>query len=128
MNVLVDTTAWYAYFVRSDRFHTQAVNYFSTNPSIYTNSAVIEETLALLHHRVGKHETIIAARLMFNMCGDSISYTTAQDDENIIKFYTIAPAYIDYVDASLVWLSRKLDIPVFTFDAHFRTMKVAIVP
>lgn len=128
MTVIVDTTAWYAYFVVKDLFHQEAIAYFQTKPQVVTTNIVFEETLALIHHRQGKRVAVAASKNIQEICGANLRYITSREDKEILDLYKKSIRGLDYVDASVVWLARKLDIPVFTFDAHFRTMKVAIVP
>jgi predicted nucleic acid-binding protein len=128
MKIFVDTTAWYGFFVQNDQFHTKATEYFSSQPKLTTSGIVIEETLALMHHRVGKREAVMAGQLVHQMCDGSIWYITAKENDEIIHLYRSTPRYIDYVDTSIIWLCRKLELPVFTFDAHFKKMGLTIVP
>lgn len=128
MTVIVDTTAWYAYFVVKDLFHHEAIGYFQTKPQLITTNIVFEETLALIHHRQGKRVAVTASKNIHEVCGVNLRYITSREDEEILALYRESMRGLDYVDASVVWLARKLDIPVFTFDAHFRTMKIVTVP
>lgn len=128
MNVFVDTTAWYGYFVGNDQFHNQATQCFNQRPKLTTSSIVLEETLALMHHRVGKRETAYAAQIICQMCDGSVWYMTAKENDEIIHLYRSTPAYIDYVDASIIWLCRKIEISVFTFDSHFKKIGLSVVP
>ena len=50
MIAFVDTSAWYAYFDKSDRFHPQAVRFLSQSHELITSDVVFIETCALLHN------------------------------------------------------------------------------
>jgi len=47
MKVIVDTTAWYGYFVKSDKFHDESVAFIDTKPEIIISNIIFEEVLAL---------------------------------------------------------------------------------
>ena len=128
MTVIVDTTAWYAYFVVKDLFHHKAIEYFQTKPQLITTNIVLEETFALIHHRQGKRVAVAAGKNIQEICGANFRYITSHEDEEILDLYKKSIRGLDYVDASVVWLARKLDIPIFTFDAHFKTIKMITVP
>src|SRR3989338_9779607 len=120
MKVIVDTTAWYGYFVKSDKFHDESVAFIDTKPEIIISNIIFEEVLALLHHRVSKKFAAEAGKTVLGLCAHTTPYVSAEENEDIMRLYAHSMQYIDYVDASIVWLSRKFDLPVFTFDEHFK--------
>lgn len=128
MNILVDTSGWYALIVSKDLFHEQAKKFFQTSPIVTTSTLIFEEVLALVHARQGKTIALKASATIKEYCEDRFLYISPKDNEEILDLYQKTGNSIDYVDASVVWLSRKLDIPVFTFDAHFKKMKVKTLP
>lgn len=127
MNVLVDTSGWYALVVSKDLFHEQARNFFQKSPIVTTSSLIFEEVLALVHARQGKLIALKASAIIKAYCEGRFLYISSVDNEEILDIYQKTGKSIDYVDASVVWLSRRLDLPVFTFDAHFKKMNVQVV-
>ncbi len=126
--ILVDTSAWYAFFVAEDMFHQDSRRVFEAESNFVTVFTVFEETLALLHHRQGKKLGLLAARLIPQISARGLEYVSRKENEAIVATYKALPRYIDYVDASLVYFSKKLDAPVFTFDEHFLKLKTPTVP
>jgi predicted nucleic acid-binding protein len=128
MKVLLDTSAWYGFVSKDDQFHTRAVNYLKKDPFLLIPYPVLEELTAILHHRKGKRNTIIALQELRISNISKIIYLNEKEDKEIWKLYTSLTSKIDYVDASIIWLARKLTIPVFTFDKHFKNIGLKLVP
>ncbi len=128
MKAAIDTSAWYPYFVTGDKFYQQAINFFTPDLQLITTNTVFEEVLAIVHHRHGKKSAMRAGEAMLTFDNNSFWVISAEENEEVMNIYRSSIQQLDYVDASLVWLARKLDIPVFTFDAHFRKMRIATVP
>lgn len=125
---MIDTSAWYPYFVTGDKFYPQAIEYFTPELQLVTTNTIFEEVLAIIHHRHGKKAAIRAGETMLTFTNNSLWVVSAEENKEVMNIYRSSIQKLDYVDASLVWLARKLDIPVFTFDAHFKRMKVVTVP
>ncbi|MBI2009865.1 MAG: PIN domain-containing protein [Candidatus Chisholmbacteria bacterium] len=55
MNLVLDTSAWYAYLFKKDKFYHQAKTTVNLNkPSFVIPYPVIEELAAIIHNRKGK--------------------------------------------------------------------------
>lgn len=128
MKVVIDTSAWYPYFVTGDKFYLQAIEYFTPELQLITTNTVFEEVLAIIHHRHGKKAATRAGETMLTPDNNLFWVISAEENKEVMNIYTASMPQLDYVDASIVWLARKLEIPIFTFDAHFRKMKIATVP
>lgn len=122
MKLILDTNAWYAYIVEPDKFHPAATIIIEKNPYIYIVYPVLEELSALVHYRLGKKITQKSVyQFAYHSSHSEIVYIKAQDDQEIWEIYNQTPNQLSYVDASVIWLSRKLDLPIFTFDRHLRS-------
>lgn len=130
MKVIVDTSAWYAFFIASDPYHSESKEFIKINPHLVTPFTIIEELAAVINNRQGKTQALKSVMAIQNMDlgGEAIHFITSEDQNEILIQFQNTPAYIDYVDASVLWLSRKLNLPVFTFDEHFRKLKIPVVP
>lgn len=121
MKLILDTNAWYAYIIKPDKFHHAATTIIKENPYIYIPYPVLEELSALTHYRLGKKITQKSVYpFAYHSSRSEIVYVNAQDDQEIWEIYNQTQSKLSYVDASVVWLSRKLDLPIFTFDRHLR--------
>ena len=130
MKVVLDTSAWYGYIFSDDSFHHQAKSFLTKfKPDLITPYPVLEELAAIAHHRKGKSPvmTYVFKPLLQSRHNQTV-YLSPQADHQIWDIYQQTPAKIDYVDASVIWLSRKLDLPIFTFDRHFRNLDLNLVP
>ncbi len=128
MRAVADTSGLFAFFIRLDRFHERANTFLLEKPTLITTNYVIEETLALLYHRAKKPLALKALQLFKTLYADDIVYVTRSEHDAISDIFENSPLFIDFVDASVLWLSKTMDLPIFTFDAHFRKMKVKVVP
>ena len=128
MKAILDTSGWYAYILEADEFHKQAVEFVKKKPKLAMPYPVLEELIALLHHREGKKNTIAALEALRNLSDTEVVFIGYEEEKQIWGLYKKAGSKIDYVDASIIWLAKKLDLPVFSFDAHFKKLGLAFVP
>ena len=126
--IVSDTSAWYAFIVGSDKFHNASVEFLNTKPKLITTNIIFEECLALLHHRIGKDSALAASKAIPGLSWKGIRYITKEEDREILKLYENTNKQIDYVDASVIWLSKQLNSPIFTFDGHFEKFGIEILP
>lgn len=121
MKILLDTSAWYAYIFDTDAANIKARAIIQSNPFLIIPFTVIEELAALIHHRKNKtavHSSVYQALIKSPRA--SIIHITKKDHQDIWQLYQETPNKIDFVDASIVYFSNKLDLPIFTFDQHFQ--------
>lgn len=128
MKVVLDTSAIYAFLSADDDFHNSAREVFGLCSQLLMSFSVFEELLALRHHRKGKKEAIEIIKKIRQSKIIKVIYFDEKEGQQIERVYEEAKSGIDYVDASVMWLSKKLDLPVFTFDSHFKKEGFEVVP
>jgi predicted nucleic acid-binding protein len=131
MKYVLDTSAWYAYVIDSDVAHNKALEFIHENPDLVVVYPVIEELAALIHHRRGKPTVIKSVYTpFFTSPNIQVEYPTSQIDQEIWALYKNNQNKIDYVDTCVFYYSRKLKLPIFTFDSHFKDLspKPHLVP
>lgn len=128
MRVIIDTSGWYAFISEKDKYHTQAKTLVSTFSHLIFPYPVFEELTALSHKRLGKTTTLRHLNRLLTAKSVHITYINVTDNQEIWGAYSSGPAWLDYVDSSVIWLSRKLDLPIFTFDRHFKKLDLPLIP
>lgn len=130
--VFVDTGAWFAYFVPSDRDHPAASVWFEQNTyPLVTTDYIIDELLILLRMRGEFQRALEAGHSLFNgdVCG--LEWITQAD---IAAAWRVFSAYRDkewsFTDCvSRVVMERLGVTTAIAFDEHFRQFgTVAVVP
>ncbi len=130
--VLIDTSALYALHSNADLFHDRANIAFQdlkdTKQEFWTTSYTLVETIALLHRRLGFQTVSDFSewRLRSDIHVywiDSRVHTEAWD-----RYMAEQGRGLSFVDWTSVVLSRKMRVPVFTFDAGFANQGLAAVP
>jgi uncharacterized protein len=128
MRLILDTSAWYSYIFENDKFHEQSKSLIKKTSKLYVAYPVYEEILALFHHRAGKKMTLVGVEALRKSRMVEMVFLTGDEEKEIWDIYKKTFNWLDYVDASVVWLARKMDLPVFGFDSHFEKMKVDMLP
>ncbi len=128
MKAVADTSAWYAFVLKPDRFHEKAEEFIKIKPSLLFPYPVLEELAALIHHREGKKITINDIEKIRNHPLFQVVYLTISEEKEVWDIYKTTESKIDYIDASVVWLAKKAALPIFTFDTHFKKLGLKIVP
>lgn len=120
---LLDSSAIIAFFVEDDTFHTIAKKSFTEIAHTTLLSTVLEEVLAVIHHRVTpKKAREISATLLNNQL-ITLTCQTSQHVQEINELWQTLPDKIDFVDASLLWAQKKYNLPIITFDAALNTLQ-----
>lgn len=127
MNVILDTSGWYAFLTPDDVYHTDAVNFVKQKPHIVVPFTVLEELSALVHNRRGKDAVLAGVGKLLTSPLVEVYYFSEEESLKIWDTYSQTPTYIDYVDASVIWLAKQTSFPIFGFDKHFRKMKMTLV-
>ena len=80
MAVFVDTGAWFAYFVRRDPDHADAVAWMPKNRQpLVTTDYVLDELLTLLKQREGYHVAVAAGDALWRECVARIEHISVED-------------------------------------------------
>jgi predicted nucleic acid-binding protein len=127
--VLADTGPLYALTDTSDQFHDRAQRELEImtirNSLVLVAFPVLCETHTLVVRRLG---TQYAANWLSEMLSGSLPINPVAGDyleaSTALRKYSDHP--ITLVDALLARLTRKLGVPVWTFDRHFVTMRTSI--
>lgn len=125
MNVIVDTSGWYAGTVADDLHHEEAKSFLTASHELIIPAAVFIETAALLQNRRNKKLAIQSAEAMRTY---GILELNEEEHEEAWKLYQRTSASISYVDCTVISLAKKNDLPVFGFDSHFQKLGVKTVP
>ena len=129
--IFVDTGAWYALVDRKDPDHSVSKKFYpaATLPFITTNF-VFDETITLLMRRLGWDTAYKFGEGLKNSNLATIITVTRADEE---KAWEIFSKYTDtgfsYTDCTSFAVIERLKIDtVFTFDTHFKIMKLNVLP
>ncbi|MDP3093626.1 MAG: PIN domain-containing protein [bacterium] len=128
MEAVLDTSGWYAFVLKRDKFHELAVKFLNSRPYLVLPYPVLEELIALLHHREGKQLTIKIIDKLRNSQAVKIVHFDEEKEKQIWEHYKNIGRQIDYVDAAVIFLAQKLDLPVFGFDKHFKNLRLKLIP
>jgi predicted nucleic acid-binding protein len=123
MKYVLDSSAWYAWTITTDRYHLESSQIIEKNPELVVPFAVFEELNALIFHRFGKTKTVEALQPLLDSDRSTITLPTKIEANDLWHLFLTCSPNIDYVDASVYYYSRKLKLPIFTFDSHFRDFK-----
>lgn len=123
MKLFVDTSAFYAIYVESDEFHSDAIKIVQKctgqNIDFYTSNYVCVETISLLQKRIGMNAALKLAEHIedyFHVC-----WVDKTVDQKIFSFWKKENRKdLSYADCSSFVLMKELGISkAFSFDAHF---------
>lgn len=125
MNVIVDTSGWYAGTVADDMHHEEAKVFLASSHELIIPAAVFTETTALLQNRRNKKLAIQSGEAMRTY---GILELNEEEHDEVWELYQRTPATISYVDCAVVTLAKKRNLPIFAFDSHFQKLGVKTVP
>ena len=128
MTLVVDTSAIFAYLFSDDKFHLPAVGVVNSKQKMLMPYTVFEEVLALSYHRLGKEKAVIIRKNIIDSDMIKIVYIGPNEEIQIGELFGNTKRVIDYVDASVYWLSKKKNLPVFGFDRHFKGLDIELIP
>lgn len=118
--VLLDSCFLFAYFVKEDDFHSQAVKLAKNfaDETVFCSFLVFQEFMTLVMSRLGSQAAIQIGSDLLNE--DSAIHLTKLDqelfEESMALFKTLSPHRLSFVDFALIALSRHLGAEVLTFD------------
>ena len=126
MKAVIDTSAWYAWFNDADPHYEEVKSVLSNLPlELFILSTVFNELIALLFNRKGKTVAVKAGEVLLGL---GLRDLEKQEESDAWKLFKQSKADISYVDCTIVVLARKLVLPIFTFDKHFKDLGLETVP
>ena len=132
MMIFVDTSALYAYLVRTDRHHLRAVDAFNrllaTQAELVTTNYTLVETTALLQNRLG----LDAVRAFYSEFVPLLRVDWVLEDDHTRAAEAVllaARRKLSLVDCVNFRCMRRLQVrAAFAFDEHFREQGFTVVP
>jgi len=118
--IALDTGPILAVFVKDDKYHAKALEYFSRTPAqFFTSLAVITEAIHLLDFRKELQRDLLR---WIKSGAIEVVHQHLNDWNRIIELYEkYSDLPIDFADASLVAICERLEIrQVATIDGDFR--------
>ena len=130
MKFFVDTSAWYAYFDKDDKFNLQALSLFKKRPRLITSNVIFFETCALLQRRLGKSICLkVGDFLKKSKTVEIVSILEEELDKAWEEFKSIPQAKISLVDVTNKIICERLGIvEIFAFDRDFKNLGLKVVP
>lgn len=130
--IFVDTGAWFAYFVPSDRDHAAASEWFERNSHpLITTDYIIDELLTLFRVRDEYQRALEVGPSLFGDDLCNLIWVNAADVKNAwLVFSTYGDKAWSFTDCvSRVVMERLGVTTAVAFDDHFRQFgTVAVVP
>ena len=131
MAVVIDTNYLFALKAKQDKNHKRSIELMDDlkenyNEPIFTNNLVISELLTLVNSRF-KGNAYYLDEFYKLVWGDENFFTIFQllpdhykEGYKILKKYTTPERLLSYVDASLIFLNKKINAKALvSFDSHF---------
>jgi predicted nucleic acid-binding protein len=111
---IVDSSVWVALFLDFDSLHKKAAEIFSDiNDKIYLPYCVLSETATVLTYKHSKNQ---ADNFLEFISSNSDIILINNDVINEIDYYKEIDKKISFTDSSLIYLSKKYDLLLITFD------------
>jgi uncharacterized protein len=128
----VDTSAWFAVMVPTDRNYPAAARWFAQNTQpLVTTDYVVGETLTLLRARGEKTRVLTFGQRLFTGGTARIHYVGEAD---VLQAWQVFQQFADkdwsFTDCTSKVVMEKLGVKqAFAFDQHFRQFgSVAVLP
>jgi len=129
--VFVDTSAWFALFVRTDPYHQRVRDWFAANREpVLTTDYCVDETLTLLFVRGEVSRAIEAGRELFERSLARVQFVSPEQVHRAwVVFQQRAAAGWSFTDCTSFVVVNDLRIPAAAaLDAHFRQFGIIVVP
>jgi predicted nucleic acid-binding protein len=130
--IFVDTSAWFAAIVPTDRNHADAARWLAANrEALVTTDYVVGETVTLLRVRGEKMRALTFGRQLFTGDAIRIHHVSKLDVLNAWQvFGEFADKEWSFTDCTSKVVMEALGLTqAFAFDHHFRQFaSVAVVP
>jgi predicted nucleic acid-binding protein len=121
--VFVDTSAFFAWYVRRDSLHQIAVKRFRDieDSRLITTNHVVEETLTLIARKVSYSFAGVIAERFYAPNPIDIVHTDRVDESAAITFFRkFSDQRVGFTDCISFAIMRRTGISTaFTFDRHF---------
>jgi predicted nucleic acid-binding protein len=127
----IDSGAFIAFLLRSDRLHGDVVSLFAERPQTwYTSVLVISETYSWFLHRLGEEAAQTFRALLDRMTGLEVLDADADHRAAVwTKLDDLRGYKLSYVDASsLVWLEQRQVTTVWGTDRHLAVEGARVIP
>lgn len=127
----IDSGAFIAFLVRTDRLHDDVVSLFADPPQSWCTSVlVVSETYSWFLHRLGEEAARTFRVLLDRMTGLDVFDADADHRVAVWKKLDDLRGYkLSYVDASsLVWLEQRQITTVWGTDQHLAVEGARVVP
>ena len=130
--IFVDTGAWFARTVPSDRNHLVIRQWMRQNrEGLITTDYIVDETLTLLRHRGERRRALILGEEFFRGRLAHVYYLTENDIRNAwLIFQQYADKEWSFTDCTSKLIIERLGIAfALSFDHHFRQFgSVTVAP
>ena len=130
-DIIIDTSAIFAYLDPNDLFHAQATetyyNLLSEGDRLFTNSYVLVESAALIHRRMG----FVALRSFLDSVHGrwDIQWITRSAHDAIWRRMSASSgSRLSLVDWSVIVMAKQTGAAVFTFDSDFAGEGLTVIP
>jgi len=127
MKFVIDSNGWYAGLNSADNFHPQAKKFLTQTPleNFIVPYTVFNELMALILNRKGKKTALASGTVLRDL---EIYYLVKNEEKEVWGLFNKSTTEVSYVDCSVAVISKKLGLPVFTFDKHLAKLGVQVVP
>jgi predicted nucleic acid-binding protein len=129
--IFVDTSAWYALVDADDSDHSAAVVFHSGNKiPLVTTNAVFSETLTLIRYRIGIDAALTFGQMLKASSFIRIVAITPADEEQAWEIFSkYRDQDFSFADCTSFAVMQRMKMETaFTFDRHFKVMKLNVVP
>ncbi len=130
-NILVDTSAIYAFISQSDQFHTQSRETYSEilerGDRLYTTSYVLVEFTALIHRRLG-FEPLRAFMESIHGVWETLWIGQSTHGQIWDRMKARGDGRLSLVDWSVIVMAEETRSTIFTFDSDFVREGLTVVP
>lgn len=137
MLVLVDTSAWIAVVVKSDKNHKLASGHYThlleKNAKLVTSNYILSETHTRIRYDVNHSKAVEFHRIISKAHREKRIVIIRVDEKLEEEAWKIFENYSDqifsFVDCTSFAVCRKLEIDeIFAFDDDFKTMGYIVKP
>jgi len=129
MKIFVDSSAWIAFFNKTDDFHKASVSFFKKKPRLISSNIVLHETIAHLQSHVNRKTAETAAEFILNSLLTELIFIAEKEEKQSFKKYKKGQRKISFVDWTNFVLMKENNIrKIFAFDTHFKKMGLQVVP
>lgn len=127
----IDSGAFIAFLLRSDRLHDEVVALFADRPKRWSTSVlVVSETYSWFLHRLGEEAARTFRALLDSMTGLEVLDAPGEHRAAVWRKLDDLRGYkLGYVDASsLVWLDQRKIRTVWGTDLHLAVEGARVIP